>query len=73
VTTTEGAAYGAALLAGVGSGCFDTVESACSQAVGIGERTTPQRENVRRYQDLYQRYGELYPRLRPVFRRLAVG
>ncbi|MDR7543232.1 MAG: xylulokinase [Armatimonadota bacterium] len=71
VTTTEGAAYGAALLAGVGSGCFDTVESACRQAVGISERTSPQPAHVRRYQELYERYGTLYPQLRPVFQSLT--
>jgi xylulokinase len=71
VTTAEGAAYGAALLAGVGSGCFDTVESACRQTVGVGDRTAPQPADVRRYEELYARYRTLYPRLRPVFQGLA--
>src|SRR5438093_616054 len=34
VTTTEGAAYGAALLAGGGRGVFPSVEAACEPAVG---------------------------------------
>ena len=66
VNTTEGAAFGAALLAGVGAGIFPDVDAACSQTIQITGRTTPG-ENSPRYQDYYPRYRALYPALKGEF------
>ncbi len=41
VNTTEGAAFGAALLAGVGAGAWKDVPAACAAAVKIVSTTTP--------------------------------
>lgn len=70
VTTTEGAAYGAALLAGVGAGLFSSVEAACETAVAPTGRTVPDGGRVGRYDALYRTYGALYPALRASARAL---
>lgn len=67
VNTTEGAAYGAALLAAVGAGIWPNVESACAATVQITGSTRPQAEQVALYDAAYRRYGQLYPALRPIF------
>jgi xylulokinase len=70
VGTTESAAYGAALLAAVGVGCFETVPEACSAAVHLGETTSTGAASDR-YAQMYPIYRSLYPSLRESFRRLS--
>jgi xylulokinase len=69
VTTnsTEGAAYGAALLAAVGAGVFPDVVSACQAAIRTGEATEPRNSDA--YANAYQNYQGLYPALKEVFSR----
>lgn len=71
VNTAEGAAYGAALLAGVGTGQWPDVESACEAAVQVTGRVSPRQENARAYDRLYAQYRELYPALKPIFTHLS--
>jgi xylulokinase len=68
VTTSnaEGAAQGAATLAAVGAGWFDTVQDACRRLVRIGEPTEPS-EDTEAYVSAYARYRDLYPALVPTF------
>ena len=66
----EGAAYGAALLAGVGSGFWADVDAACAM-IPTGARTEPNPANADRYAALYAQYRALYPALTPTFRALA--
>jgi xylulokinase len=70
VNTTEGAAYGAALLAGVGAGQWESVPAACDAAIAITGRVPPgaARES---YEPVYRMFRELYPALRPTFNRMA--
>lgn len=70
VNTTEGAAYGAALLAATGSGVFRSVESACDTSVKITGSTSPNPAQVDIYQKYYEVYRELYPALRPTFSKM---
>jgi xylulokinase len=70
VNTTEGAAFGAALLAGVGAGLFGDVPEAAGRMIQITGSTAPSRA-VRVYQDYYPRYRELYPALADQFKALA--
>src|SRR5262249_17710374 len=56
VNTTEGAAYGAALLAGVGVGAWPTVESACDQTINIIGRLSPDLTTEPKYQQAYVQY-----------------
>ena len=67
VNTVEGAAYGAALLAGVGAGVWADVEKACSTSVHTTSRVAPINETSNRYQDLHNQYRQLYPALKPTF------
>jgi xylulokinase len=67
VNSTEGGAYGAALLAGVGSGAWPTVEAACDAAIAVTGRDEPDASWVKAYDALYPRYRELYGALKPTF------
>jgi xylulokinase len=67
----EGAAYGAALLAGVGAGIWKDVPEACRAAVRTAGRVEPQPGAARLYSELYGLYRELYPKLWGSFHRLA--
>jgi len=63
VNTTEGAAFGAALLAGVGGGAFPDVDAAVSATVRVTSRVVPGAD-VATYARRYPLYTQLYPRLR---------
>jgi xylulokinase len=71
VTSSEGAAYGAALLAGVGTDVWPSVEAACEATIRIRERDDPEAGWQASYEALYPRYRELYPALSPTFGRLG--
>lgn len=64
--TEEGAAYGAGLLASVGAGHFETVDSAVDSLIEVRPTAEPG-EAVTTYEDAHQRYRSLYPALRPIF------
>lgn len=64
LTAEEGAAYGAALLAGVGTGVWSSVDAACDQAVTVAKRIDPDREAAAVLDAQYKRYRALYPALR---------
>jgi len=70
VNMTEGAAYGAALLAGVGTGVYRDVESACVAAVNITSEMKPSGARSA-YAQLYPRYRALYPALKNMFQEIA--
>lgn len=67
VNTTEGAAYGAALLAAVGAGKYPSVEAACEAAIQVTGSTLPDSERVSAYEKVYPLYRGLYPALTPTF------
>ncbi len=71
VNTTEGAAYGAALLAGVGAGVWPSVDDACAAAIQTTGSTAPNPTAVDYYNRAYAQYRDLYPILKPVFANLA--
>jgi xylulokinase len=70
VNTTEGAAFGAALLAGVGAGAWPDVPAACAQVVKITGSTRPDPAQVEAYRQGYPVYHGLYPLLRDTFRKM---
>jgi xylulokinase len=70
VAAEEGAAYGAALLAGVGAGAWPSADAACDAVVHVAERVVPREEDMRTMQRSYALYRELYPSLRSVFHGL---
>lgn len=70
VNTTEGAAYGAALLAGVGADAWNDVFSACKASVKITGRTLPDSSQVDVYNRSYSLFQELYPVLKSSFAKM---
>jgi xylulokinase len=68
-STTEGAAYGAAILAAVGVGWFADVPAAAASLVQIRPIARPLATHSAAYADAYAAYRELYPALVPVFHR----
>ena len=65
-----GAALGAALVAGVGSGAIESWESGEERA-RLGEIISPRTENAATYEEAYGMYLELQRTLAPVSHRLA--
>jgi xylulokinase len=70
VNVTEGAAYGAALLAAVGAGVYGSVAEACQAVVQVTGSTRPG-PAAPVYADYYPRYRALYPALAPEFEALV--
>ncbi|HET7646808.1 MAG TPA: xylulokinase [Candidatus Limnocylindria bacterium] len=67
--TTEGAAYGAALLATPAAGLFGSVAEAVAEVVSVTPMARPG-PAAARYAELHATYRELYPALAPIFPRL---
>ena len=72
VNTTEGAGFGAALLAGVGAGLFASAAAACEATIQITGQTSPDPNRTAEYETYYQRYRRLYPALAPEFRAMGL-
>ena len=70
VNSTEGAAYGAALLGGVGAGAWPTVEAACDATIAVTGRDEPVADWAKAYEALYPHYRALYAALKPTYDRL---
>ena len=64
VASDEGAAYGAALLAGVGAGAWQTVDEACEATIRIAETTAPNIESVNILNRQFENFQSIYPSLR---------
>lgn len=71
VSTVEGGALGAALLAGVGAGQWSSVAAACKSAVVLTGKTTPDEDRMKMYRKSYAIYRELYPALSPSFVKMS--
>jgi xylulokinase len=70
VHVTEGAAYGAALLAAVGAGVYGSVAEACRAVIRVTGSTSPG-PTTPVYAEYYPRYRALYPALAPQFAAMA--
>jgi xylulokinase len=66
----EGSAYGAAILALVGTGAYGTVEEACRSVIREAERVVPRSTEASSYAERHQIFQSLYPALKPVYGRL---
>jgi len=69
LTAEEGAAYGAALLAGAGTKFWKSVEDACDAVVKVQTRVKADAAASEALAKQYEKYRMLYPALRPVFAR----
>jgi xylulokinase len=71
VNTIEGAAFGAALLAGVGAGAWTDVPAACKALVKVTGSVQPDPTQVEAYRAGYLVYRDLYPALRDIFHAMV--
>jgi xylulokinase len=67
VEAEEGAAYGAAILAGVGAKLWPSVDAACDQIVRIAKRIPPKTENISAMKTSYAAFRRLYPAMKSIF------
>ncbi|HLK50925.1 MAG TPA: xylulokinase, partial [Bryobacteraceae bacterium] len=68
--TQEGSAYGAALLALVGTGVFQSVAEVCGAAIREMDSVEPRRAEQQIYARGHRAYQSLYPKLRDFYRDL---
>jgi xylulokinase len=66
VEAEEGAAYGAAILAGVGAKAWSSVDAACDAIVRVAGSTTPNPENSLVTEKGYAMYRRLYPAMKSI-------
>jgi xylulokinase len=63
----EGAAYGAAILAGVGAGVWPSVDVACRSSIRTKQKISPRAEIVARMKTQYLAYRRIYPATQVIF------
>lgn len=66
VNSTEGPAFGAAILAAVGDGVFENVNQACEKLVRVIDFKIPNQKMVELYEKKYKNFRKLYPLLKKV-------
>jgi xylulokinase len=71
VAAEEGAAYGAAILAGVGAGAWSSVDEACDKVVRVAARIAQHPSDSKTMQQGYRTYRKIYPALRQVFDKMS--
>ena len=71
VSSREGPALGAAILAGVGAGVYASVQEGCSQVIRTERTQEPEEKNRKAYEAMYEVYRSLYPALKAPFHKLA--
>jgi xylulokinase len=67
VEAEEGAAYGAAILAGVGSGLWASVDAACEAIIRVKQRVATRPDVVAKMNSCYAAYRHIYPATRAIF------
>ena len=67
IESEEGPGYGAAILAAVGCGVFDSVEEAAKKLVKVTGTEEPNPELVQKYEERYQEFKKLYPALKGIY------
>ena len=71
LTSEEGPSFGAAILAGVGTGVYENVPSACKNLLKKHDSFAPRKGNIPVYEKIYPLYQELYFRLKKSFDTLS--
>ena len=67
IESEEGPALGGAMLAAVGCGEFENVETAAARIVKVIDTVDPEPELVEKYEARYQQFKEIYPVCKPLF------
>lgn len=68
INTNQGGALGGAILAGVGSGQYKTVEEGCNRLIKTINKVSPVKEHVDEYEKIYKKYNSLYSCLKDWFK-----
>lgn len=71
INTNQGGALGAAILAGVGTGEYKSIEEACNKFIKIIGSTSPKDKNIESYNKLHKLYREAYKSLKNWFKLSA--
>jgi xylulokinase len=71
VSSKEGPALGAAILAFVGAGVYESVPAACEAIIRFDKTQNPLAENVPLYEKYYKLYTEIYPAVKEKYALLA--
>jgi len=71
INAAEGPAYGAALLAAVGTGRFKSVREACNAGINVVRTIRPNAKAKKLYAQYYAQYRRLYPALKDQFAAIA--
>jgi len=66
----EGPGFGAAILAAVGCGEYESVEKAAKSIIKIKEKIKPEADLVVKYEEKYQKFKKIYPALKDVFKEI---
>ncbi|MBI9011321.1 MAG: xylulokinase [Clostridiales bacterium] len=67
INTNQGGALGAAILAAVGDGAFDSVKEATTQIIKTVDTVVPNMDNHIKYLEKHKKYQKLYDCLKPYF------
>lgn len=67
LVTEQGPGYGGAILAMVGTGAYDSVESACAELVSVSSSVYPDEELTALYEKKYNNFKKIYPALKGIF------
>ncbi|MEN6641604.1 MAG: xylulokinase [Armatimonadia bacterium] len=71
INVDEGAAFGAALLAGVGAQIYPDVVTACRQTIKVKDTMKSDDSSAAKYEQLYDLYKRIYAHLKGDFEALA--
>ena len=68
VEAEEGAAFGAAILGGVGAKIWPSVDAACASVVRVVNRVRPNEANAAVMDASYEKYGRMYPAMKDILK-----
>ena len=71
VQNSQGPALGVAILAGVGTGVYESIPAACREILKFHEAQEPRAENKKAYAPYYALYQEIYQNTKAQFKTLA--
>lgn len=71
IESEEGPGYGGAILAAVGCGEFESVETAARKLVKVIDTVEPDSETVAKYEKQYQKFKQIYPAVKDLFHMMS--
>jgi xylulokinase len=68
VEAEEGAAYGAAILAGLGGGLWPTLDAACNSVIRVTQRVPVRKDVMAKMNSAYSQFRQIYPATRSILK-----